>query len=219
MKAVIYARVSREELDPENQIIALRGFAEKHGIEVVGEFVEQASGYETVPEERKGWVDAVNTAKQNSAAILVVSLDRISRRYRYLVKTLDTLNEHGVQVISIQEPWLEVLATINDQTLRALIYDIIVRVMAYSYQMYVESVREKTKIALIKARAEGKHIGRPPLITDEELEKYLAKYRKLGLNLKSIWKIIRGDGYKISYTRFTVRVKELRERKRARATG
>ncbi len=212
MRGVIYARVSKEELDPENQIVMLRSFAEKHGIEIVGEFVEKTSGYETKPEDREIWVKAVDAARENNAAILVFSIDRIARRYEYLLRTLDSLRDQNIQVISLQESWLEMLATISDQTLRALIYDIIVRVMAYTYQMYVESLREKTKAALIKAKMAGKHIGRPPAIPDEKLAEYLAKYK--GHKLKTIWKIAVADGYKISYKRFLLRVRELKKKMR-----
>ncbi len=213
LKAVIYARVSKEDLNPENQIILLRDFAKRHGIEIVDEYVEQASGYETRPEDREAWARAVDVAKENNALIIVVSLDRIARRYEYLVKTLDSLREQNVQVISLQEPWLQALATIPDQTLRKFIYDVIVRALAYSYQQYVESIREKTRAGQMRAKMMGKHIGRPPAITDRELERYLAKYRALGLSLKAVWKIAVADGYKISYKRFLDRARMLRKKK------
>ncbi len=212
MKVVIYARVSTEDLDPESQLTLLRDFSRRHGLEIVGEFIEYASAYETKPEDREVWMKAVNTARETGSTILVISLDRISRRYDYLVRTLDILREQGIQVIALQESWLQALATIEDQTLRKFIYDVIVRALAYSYQKYVESIIEKTKAGLMRAREMGKHIGRPQLISDGEIERYLKRYRKAGLSIRSIWKIVRGDGYKISYSRFAQRVKQLRKK-------
>ncbi len=215
MKAVIYARVSMEELDPESQLTLLREFAKKHGIEVVGELVEYASAYVTRPEDRETWLKAVLTAKETGSVILVISLDRVSRRYEDLVRTLDILREYGVQVIAVQEPWLQALATIPDQTLRKFIYDILVRAMAYSYQKYVESIIEKTKAGLMRARAEGKRVGRPPKISDHVIEKYLRRYRRAGVSLRAIWRLImEREGVKITYPGFLKRVKKLGEKRK-----
>jgi predicted site-specific integrase-resolvase len=45
-RAAIYARVSTDEnrQDPETQLRELRDFAERRGFEVVGEYIDHASG-------------------------------------------------------------------------------------------------------------------------------------------------------------------------------
>ena len=211
MKAVLYVRVSTDEQRPENQIVALSKFARSRGIEIVGTFIDPGiSGYETRPEEREGWRKAFETALREKAAIIVFSLDRIARRYDYLVKTLDKLRENNIQVIAYQEEWLQSLAVIPDEALRKLIFDIVVRALAYGYQKYVESLREKIKAGMERARREGKHVGRPPAVPDEFIIKILRKYP--GLSKKALWKIAIGEGYKISYPRFVKRVNEIVEK-------
>jgi len=165
------------------------------------------SGYETKPEEREGWRKAVEAAKQHKAAIIVFSLDRIARRYDYLVKTLDELRENNIHVIAYQEEWLQSLAAIPDEALRKLIFDIVVRALAYGYQKYVESLREKIKAGMERAKKEGKHVGRPPAVPDEFLIKILRKYPYL--SKKDLWKMARAEGYEISYPRFVRRVNEV----------
>jgi len=207
LKAVIYARVSTEDQKVENQVLALRRFAESRGVEVVGVFEDPGvSGYETKPEERVGWVKAVELASKEGAAILVFSLDRISRRYDYLVKTLDGLRERGVNVITYQEEWLQSLTAIPDEALRKLMFDIVVRALAYGYQKYVEALKEKIKAGMERARKEGKHVGRPPSIPEEFVVKLIRKYPYL--SKKDLWRMARAENYRISYPRFVKKVNE-----------
>ena len=207
MKAVIYVRVSTGEQNPENQILVLSNFARTRGIEVLGTFIDPGvSGYETKPDGREGWRKAVETAMQNKAAIIVFSLDRIARRYDYLVKTLEELRENNIHVIAYQEEWLQSLAAIPDEALRKLIFDIVVRALAYGYQKYVESLREKIKAGMERAKREGKRIGRPPAIPEKVLIKIIRKYPDL--SKKALWKITKAEGYNISYPRFIRKVNE-----------
>ncbi len=208
MRAVLYIRVSTDEQNPENQVLFLTEFARSRGMEVVDKFVDPGvSGYETKPEEREEWRKAVEVARKHGAAILVFSLDRISRRYDYLVKTLDKLREEGIQVIAYQEEWLQSLSAIPDEALRKLIFDVVVRALAYGYQKYVESLKEKIRAGMERAKREGKHVGRPPSIPKEYLIKIIRKYPYL--SKKDLWKMARAEGYKISYPRFVRKVNEI----------
>ena len=134
-------------------------------------------------------------------------MDRIARRYDYLVKTLEELRENNIHVIAYQEEWLQSLAVIPDEALRRLIFDIVVRALAYGYQKYVESLREKIKAGMERARREGKHVGRPPAIPEEYIVKLVTKYPFL--KKKDLWKIARAEGYSISYPRFLMRVNDV----------
>ena len=208
MRAVLYIRVSTDEQNPENQVLILTNFAKSRGIEIVDRFVDPGiSGYETKPEEREGWRKAVEAAKKHRAAILVFSLDRIARRYDYLVKTLDKLREEGIQVTAYQEEWLQSLSAIPDEALRKLIFDIVVRALAYGYQKYVESLKEKIRAGMERAKKEGRHIGRPPAIPEEFLIKIIRKYPYL--SKKDLWRIAIAEGYKISYPRFVRKINEV----------
>lgn len=208
LRAVIYARISTEDRAVENQLLVLREYAKGRGIEILGEFVDVGvSGYEVMPERRDGWVKAVEAARKQGAALLVFSLDRIARKYDYLVKTLEDLRAYGIQVIAYQEEWLQSLAAIPDEALRRLIFDIVVRALAYGYQKYVESLKEKIRAGMERARQRGKHIGRPPAIPDDFIIKLLKKYQ--GLSKKDLWRIAVAEGYKISYPRFIAKINGL----------
>lgn len=159
--------MSTDDQNPESQRLYLQKYAQEHGIELVEIFEDVAvSGYETHPFERPGFRRAYELAKQLKCAILTISLDRISRHYDRLLEVLDKLRREGIEIYSIQEEWLNSILSIRDETLRKFIYDIVVRALAVSFQKYVDSIREKTKAGMMRARAQGKHIGRPSIMHD-----------------------------------------------------
>ncbi len=208
MKFELKTREDRKRAFKEIWRLVLTDFAKSRGIEVIGTYIDPGvSGYETKPEEREGWRKAVEAAKAHKAAIIVFSLDRIARRYDYLVRTLDKLRENNIHVIAYQEEWLQSLAAIPDEPLRNLIFDIVVRALGYGYQKYVESLREKIRAGMERARREGKHIGRPPAVPEEFVIKILRKYS--GLSKKALWKMTIAEGYNISYPRFVRKVNEV----------
>jgi len=136
-----------------------------------------------------------------------VDLDRIARRYDYLVKTLDALREMNIHIIAYQEEWLQSLATIPGEALRKLIFDIVVRALGYGYQKYVESLREKIKAGMERAKRESKRVGRPPAIPEDSLVKLVKKYPFL--SKRDLWRIATVEGYKISYPRFVRKINEV----------
>jgi len=214
--AVIYARVSTKDQDVRNQILVLARLCEESGLEVRGIHTDPGvSGYETKPMDRPGFRAAFNSCmdlrKQGYRVYLAVfSLDRIARRYDYLIETLDMLQKHEVMVVSYQEQFLREVLRIPDPLLRRFVYDIIIRALAYAYQMYVESLREKIRAGMERARAEGRRIGRPPKVDDETLQSYFKYYvEHLGFSIKDMWRVLREHGYDISYDAVLKRLKKL----------
>ena len=189
IRVVIYSRVSRKDENIENQIEKLKDWAKQNGWEVVyiSDKDKNVSAYEIEAFKRKGFLEAYEKAKEYKANLLVISLDRISRRYKDLVKTLNKLREEGIQVISYQEPFLRNLTNIQDNTLRSFIYDLIVMALGFGYELYSKSVSEKTKIALEVRRKKGVKVGRPYKLNNEQIE----LLRKLYENGEAISRIAR----------------------------
>ena len=77
------------------------------------------------------------------------------------------------------------------------------RLLSWVAEFERKRIRERQE----EAWRQGKQRGRPPKVKDEVLLKYLKKYK--GLSKKDIWKIMRQDGYELSYDRFLRRVKKL----------
>ena len=96
--AVIYARVSSsgDRQSTGRQVADLRAFAEKEGIEVVGEFEEHGSG---AREDRPELLRCMEFLKGGGCSTLLVSeISRLGRTVKGVVNTIDELTKAGVNV-------------------------------------------------------------------------------------------------------------------------
>jgi len=192
MKVAIYVRVSTDKQDTENQFGPLQEFAGRKGYEISGVYKDIATGTNT--RDRTGFNRMMSDAHQKKfEAILVWSLDRLSREG--LVKTinlLEHLNNIGVGVISYTEPYLD--------TTNELARNILLAVLSTLAKAEREKISERTKAGLIRARKEGKRIGRPG-ITYKQQQKILTLRarrwslrdisRKIGLSHTAVAKVLK----------------------------
>jgi DNA invertase Pin-like site-specific DNA recombinase len=87
-KAIIYRRVSTSEqgksgLGLEGQLAMLERFCAAEGFEVVGGFVDVASGKLAV-EDRVGLAAALDAARRQGCPVIVAKLDRLSRDVAFI---------------------------------------------------------------------------------------------------------------------------------------
>jgi site-specific DNA recombinase len=109
-KVAIYARVSSEKQDValslSAQLRALREYAAKNGYQVVREFVDEAESGRSIT--RPAFKQMVAAARQRNSpfdAILVWKLSRFARSREDSIVFKALLRKHGVQVLSITEPF------------------------------------------------------------------------------------------------------------------
>jgi len=105
--AAIYARVSSQQQREENtiasQTAALVAFASSEGYSVAAEWIFQDEGYSGANLVRPGLEQVRDLAAEGQIqAILVLSADRLSRKYAYQVLLMEELARHGVQVVFIK---------------------------------------------------------------------------------------------------------------------
>ena len=96
--AVIYARVSSasDRQSTDRQVADLRAFAEKEGIDVVGEYEEHGSG---AREDRPELLRCVEFLRRGGCSTLLVSeISRLGRTVKGVVNTIDELTKVGVNV-------------------------------------------------------------------------------------------------------------------------
>jgi len=85
--------------------------------------------------------------------VLVWALDRLSREGPLAILTrIHTLGFHGVDLISMQEPWTEARSEV-----KPLLYAL----MGWVAEQESKRISARTKAGLERARANGKRIGRP----------------------------------------------------------
>lgn len=87
-KAIIYRRVSTSEqgksgLGLDGQLATLERFCATEGLEVVGGFVDVASGKLAV-EDRQGLAGALDAARRLGCPVIVAKLDRLSRDVAFI---------------------------------------------------------------------------------------------------------------------------------------
>ena len=148
--AVGLYRVSTAEqgqsgLGLEAQQMSVRAFAERQGWTLVAEHSDVASGKD---DRRPGFQAALARCRQLGAVLVAARLDRITRR----AHTLSQLLEDGYSVRAADMPGAD---------------DLMMRVYAAMAQKERELISERTRAALMAAKARGKVLGgnrgyRPP---------------------------------------------------------
>jgi DNA invertase Pin-like site-specific DNA recombinase len=158
MRVALYARVSTDDRgqDPQNQLTQLRSFAASQGWEVCMEYADEATG-------RKGDRVAFNRMWQDAErhkfdCLLFWSLDRLTREGPFqTLLYLRQLSDMGVKFKSYTEQYVDTLGVFGEAIIGLL--------AAIAKQ---ESIRmsERIRAGLQRARAKGKHIGRPSADVD-----------------------------------------------------
>lgn len=159
MKAVLYARVSKDEADsrgklqdPENQLGPLRKFCDAMSWTVKEEFVDRASGGNS---DRPEFIRLRSEVRQGHVdLVLVWSLDRFSREgIMNTMGYIKELRQYNCGLKSLQETWLD--------TRQEGISDLILSIMSWASAEERRKISERTKAGLARARAKGKRLGRP----------------------------------------------------------
>lgn len=100
-RTAIYARCSADLQGPSMQTSELREYAQRRGLQVVGEFIDIASGStDSRPELNK----VLALAKQRKIDVLLTwKVDRLGRSLRHLVNTIGELDAVGVAFVSLKD--------------------------------------------------------------------------------------------------------------------
>ncbi len=149
-KLVAYRRVStqkqgRSGLGLEARDAAIQAYAAQTGCTVVGEFTEVETGKNS---DRPQLAKAINCAKRNKAVLVIVKLDRISRKVYFI----SGLMESGVDFFAADCPNDDITMT----HFRAVIAEDEGR-----------KISQRTKAALAVAKERGTKLGTPENLTAE----------------------------------------------------
>lgn len=148
MKVAIYVRVSRSDLNPENQQIELEKYATAMGWDYKI-FEEKESTRKTRPIKLKILNEAL---KKQWDGILIYKLDRWARSLQELINDINRLAQQRVEFRSLGEN-----IVVNDDPRNMLMIQILGAFAEFERAM----IRERTLAGLARARAQGKKLGRP----------------------------------------------------------
>jgi DNA invertase Pin-like site-specific DNA recombinase len=147
---------TRFQLDqhPETQLHDLRQMAAQRGYEIVEEYTDRISGAKA---RRPGLDELMRNARRGRFdVVLVWASDRIARSVKHFLEVLDELNRFNVEFVSFREQ-IDTGGPLG----RAIVV-IIGAIAELERSLIVERVRAGMR----RARLEGQHIGRQPLVLD-----------------------------------------------------
>jgi DNA invertase Pin-like site-specific DNA recombinase len=177
MRAALYARVSTVDRgqDPEMQLGDLREYAVPRGFEVVVEFVDFASGQRNGRPEYQRMFDAAR--RRRFDVLLVWRYDRFARSMQELVNALEEIRTLRIDFVSYRE---------NADTTTAqgkLIFGIMASLAEFERALIAEGV----KAGMARAKAQGKHVGRPriPVRKEAAIRRDLLAGRSLRSTIKA----------------------------------
>ena len=147
-------RVSTLDQHPESQLHNLRQMAAQRGYEIVHEYTDRISGAKaTRPRLDQMMADA---RRGRFYIVLVWASDRIARSVKHFLDVLDELNRLGIEYVSFRE---------NIDTAGPLGRAIVVIIGAIA-ELERSLIVERVRAGMRRARMEGQHIGRNPLVLD-----------------------------------------------------
>ena len=175
MRIAIYARVSTDKQDTENQLIQLREFAAKQGWQITREYVDYESGAKPNRIEFQQMFEAASRCKFD--LVLFWALDRLSREG--VLETLQHLNRltsYGVGFRSYTEQFFDSCGIFKDA---------VIAIMATLAKQERVKRSERTKAGLARVRAAGKVLGRPVKLNGQHTAD-IGRLRSQGLSLRAV---------------------------------
>lgn len=153
MSIIGYARVSTEHqsLDQQRDTLTAAG-AQRI-------FTDHASG---IRDDRPGLAALLDYARAGDT-VIVVALDRLGRSLSGIIRTIETLTEAGVLLRSLRE------GIDYSTTTGRMLAGIFAALAAYERDLIHERAAARTA-----ARARGRHTGRPPRLTPDQIRQVRA---------------------------------------------
>src|SRR6195952_3771630 len=153
-RASLYMRVSTLDQHPETQLYDLRQMAEQRGYRIVEEFTDVISGAKA---RRPGLDGMMRDARRGKFdVVLVWASDRIARSVRHFLDVLDELNRLNIEFVSFREQ-------IDTGGAPGRAGVVIIGAIA---EVGSNPILERVRGGRGRAKLEGRHIGRKPLVLD-----------------------------------------------------
>ena len=177
-RVAIYARVStvNHGQDVGLQLDELERVAGQRGWTVVDTYTDE--GVSGAKSSRPALDKMMNDASKGKFDVVMVwRFDRAARSVQHLLRLLDDLRSMGVDFISIHE------AVDTSTTMGRMVFTFLAAVAEFEREL----IRERVQAGVDRARAKGKHCGRPVVVID--LRPAVAMLRE-GHGLKAISKAL-----------------------------
>ena len=159
-RVAIYVRVSTDGQTVENQIIALRDVAERRRWQIVGVYSDAGISGSKGREKRPGLDSLLKDASRRKFDVVMAwAIDRLGRSLVDLLHTVQHLEQCGVDL------FLEQQALDTTTPGGRLMFQVCGAFAEFERAM----IRERVKLGLKRALAEGKQLGRPQVAEKREV--------------------------------------------------
>jgi DNA invertase Pin-like site-specific DNA recombinase len=173
-RAAIYAHVSTDETrqNPETQLRQLREYAAHRGVQIVGEYIDYASGRFT---ERTGYKALIEVVRKRRVdMVLVFHYDRLAQSTIELITRVEEFRRLGVDFISYQQ-------NVDTTTDIGKLY---FTIMAGLAEYESSQIGRRVKAGMARAKAQGKGISRPLL--PEPIQQRIKELRRQNVSIRKI---------------------------------
>lgn len=154
MRVALYLRVSTDEQTTENQKLELENVAAQRGWQVVGTYDDDGISGAKGREYRREFDRLLKDATRGKFDMVAAwSVDRLGRSLRDLVGFLDEIHAAGVEL------YLHRQALDTSTPAGRAMFGMLGIFAEFERSMIVERVRA----GMTRARAQGKHLGRPAM--------------------------------------------------------
>jgi DNA invertase Pin-like site-specific DNA recombinase len=152
LRAALYARVSTDQQTTSNQLRELREAGQRHGWEVVGEYIDRAQSGAKAPKERPKLAELMlAVARREVDLVAAWSVDRLGRSLQDLLALLGELDAKGVDL------YLHRQGVDTTTPAGRALFQMLGVFAEFERAMIVERV----KASIARAREKGTHSGRP----------------------------------------------------------
>jgi DNA invertase Pin-like site-specific DNA recombinase len=186
MKVAIYARISKDTSDLDNQLILLRTYCKQMNYKVVDEYTDVVSGAAIKRTEFNRMLS--DASKHKFSLLLFFALDRFSRAgTRETIRYLQMLDDYQVMYKSYSEQYIDS---------SGIFKDVIIALLSTLARQERVRISERVHAGLARARQQGR-IGGRPVLDDNKVEK-IKQMKSIGKNITEIsktLKISRGSVY------------------------
>jgi DNA invertase Pin-like site-specific DNA recombinase len=177
--AAIYCRVSTDGQTVENQVRELRQIAERRGWEIVETYSDAGISGVKGRDKRPGLDRMLNDAKRRKFDVVMAwAIDRLGRSLIDLLGTIQELEACGVDL------FLEQQAIDTTTPAGKLMFQVCGAFAEFERSM----IRQRVKLGLKRAVAQGKRLGRPKL--DSEIERKAQRQLRKGHGIIKVAKAL-----------------------------
>ena len=179
-RIAIYGRVSTSGQSSDIQITECRGYAERCGYQVVGEYCDTISGT-TSKNDRKALTLLLEDAfLRKFDTVVVYSIDRLGRSLKHCLEILETLKSHRCDFVSLKQQ-IDTASPTGQ-----LIFNIFACLASYERTM----ILERTALGRERAKARGVKFCRKSKMNDSVAEA-VRLLRQKGAGIKDIAKSLK----------------------------